>query len=42
MEDTDWVTKGFPNVDRWMGDLMERDSVKTVLVEKKSQLSKPL
>ncbi|PMD17219.1 glutathione S-transferase, partial [Hyaloscypha hepaticicola] len=42
MEDTDWVTKRFPNVDPWMGELMERDSVKTVLVEKKSQLSKPL
>ncbi|PMD33584.1 glutathione S-transferase [Hyaloscypha variabilis F] len=42
MEDTEWVTKGFPNVDRWMGELMERESVKTVLVEKKSLLSKPL
>jgi hypothetical protein len=21
----DWVTKGFPNVDRWMGGLMERE-----------------
>jgi glutathione S-transferase len=42
MEDTEWVTKGFPNVDRWMGELKERDSVKTVLVEKRDQLSKPL
>ncbi|KAE9367089.1 glutathione S-transferase [Stipitochalara longipes BDJ] len=41
MEDTEWVMKGFPNVDRWMGELMERESVKTVLIEKKSLLSKP-
>jgi glutathione S-transferase len=42
MEDTEWVTKGFPNVDRWMGELMEREPVKTVLVEKKVLLSKPM
>jgi glutathione S-transferase len=42
MEDTDWVVKGFPNVDRWMRELMERESVKTVLEEKKVLMSKPM
>jgi glutathione S-transferase len=42
MEDTEWVIIGFPNVDGWMGELVQRELVKTVLVEKKSLLSKPL
>ena len=42
MEGVDWVTKGIPNVDRWMGELTERELVKTVLGKKKALLSKPL
>jgi glutathione S-transferase len=34
--------RGFPNVERWMGKLLERESVKTVLGEKRGEMSKPL
>jgi len=41
-EDAEWVMRGFPNVERWMGELLERESVKTVLGEKRGEMSKPL
>lgn len=34
--------RGLPNVDAWMARLMQRQSAKTVLEEKRKDLSKPL
>jgi len=42
LEQTDEIKKGFPNVDKWMAKMMELPAVKTVLVDKRDQLCRPL